>query len=1377
MLKRRLSVIMSSLLVLALQWGIGQSAYAQSTSDPPPGRHGRPTPAERRAAAKRAKAARAAVIKAGGHLPNSPTAGQTPDYFGQDPNWALSPITMKKFTDNLPGLTPAGINGNGQYLPVAVADTATFTGSDYYEIGLVDFDEQMSSSLLPNKTRIRGYVQLKSCAAPGAVALTPPTTAYAVTYASGAPVCAVDKPHYLGPVIIGTGASQGTIVTTPRPVRITFRNLLPTGAAGNLVIPVDLSYMGAGLGPDGTHIYTQNRATLHAHGGITPWISDGTPHQWTSPANEAATIYNRGDSVAFVPDMWFDATTHAFLATCQGATTCATANSTNDPGPGSLTFFLTNQQSARFMFYHDHAYGITRLNVYAGEAAGFLLTDPVEQTMINGGTIATVPPVVVAAGTVPAARIPLVFQDKTFVDANPANSSFIGTRDPTWNNGITPGTAHTGDLWFPHVYLTNQNPADPFGSNGIGRWDYGQWFWPAMSPTQMQHPDIPNPYFVAGTVENLTIPGMGAAPSGVPESFMDTPIVNGTPYPVAHVEPKAYRFNILNANNDRMLNLQLYYAEPLSIALSNGGSGYLPPPAAAPAVTIAATGCTAAATAFVDNFGVVGALTLNAPPVGTCSNPTVTIAPPPAGVTATAVASAFTEVKMVPAVPHTLASTLPSCAVGQVIGKPSFLDPRTGFTNPVTGCWPLTDLGGDPAAGWPTDGRDGGVPDPTTVGPSMFIIGNEAGVLPQVQQIDNRPVVYEYARRSITVLNVYGKALWLAPAERADVVVDFTGIPAGSKLILYNDAATPVPAFDPRLDYYTGDPDQSMGPLGDNTGGAPTTLPGFGPNTRTIMQFSVDLPFTTGGPLNLAGLTTAIPAAFKATQPTPVVPEPIFNLAYGTAFTGVYSRIQDTSLTFTPMGGPPASQGIGSLTITNVGSGYTSAPTVTLTGGGGAGAVASAFIGAGAVTHLVVDNPGAGYTSAPTVTLSAPPAGVTATATASLGFAMLPKAIQELFENNYGRMNATLGTELPFTNFATQTTIPLGYTDPVTESFFQNENQIWKITHNGVDTHGIHFHLFNVQIINRVGWDGVIKPPLAWEAGWKDTVVMNPLEDVIVAIRPIVPTLPFKLGDSVRRLDVTLPIGATSVWNFTNINPFTNNPVTTTNDVTNFGWEYVWHCHILGHEENDMMRPMSLIVSPAAPTTLTATASATSLSAPTVTLNWTNNATAPAATGYLLQRATNAGFTANLVSTPLGVVNTFVDSTVAVSTQYWYRVRAENAVAFSPWSNVVTVTTACRLANPPRSLTASIASATSINSSWLSPLAPPPGAAVTGIQVQVARNLAGPWTTKSGTLAPGATSFLIPGLSRTGRPYYIRALSLSAGGCTNPSNVFTVPVF
>src|SRR5207248_484493 len=128
----------------------------------------------------------------------------------------------------------------------------------------------------------------------------------------------------------------------------------------------------------------------------------------------------------------------------------------------------------------------------------------------------------------------------------------------------------------------------------------------------------------------------------------------------------------------------------------------------------------------------------------------------------------------------------------------------------------------------------------------------------------------------------------------------------------------------------------------------------------------------------------------------------------------------------------------------------------------------------------------------------------------------------------------------------------------------------------------IHFHLFNVQVINRVGWDGSIRPIDANEAGLKDTVRMNPLEDIVVALQPITPSLPFPLQNSVRLLDVTAPSGSSGTM-FTNVNPFTNAPSTTLNDPANFGWEYVWHCHILGHEENDMMRPIVFQVPPAAP--------------------------------------------------------------------------------------------------------------------------------------------------------------------------------------------------
>ncbi len=108
--------------------------------------------------------------------------------------------------------------------------------------------------------------------------------------------------------------------------------------------------------------FADNRATLHLHGGTSPWISDGTAHQWITPAGET-TPWPQGVSVESVPDM----------NVCQ-------AN--ND---GCMTFYYTNQQSARLLFYHDHAWGITRLNVYAGEAAGYLITDPTEQKLFGAG--------------------------------------------------------------------------------------------------------------------------------------------------------------------------------------------------------------------------------------------------------------------------------------------------------------------------------------------------------------------------------------------------------------------------------------------------------------------------------------------------------------------------------------------------------------------------------------------------------------------------------------------------------------------------------------------------------------------------------------------------------------------------------------------------------------------------------------------------------------------------------------------------------------------------------------------------------------------------------------------------------------------------------
>lgn len=1004
----------------------------------------RPTRAQREAAAKRLAAAR--LVAGKGSLSTQSigkaavlTPNATPDYFGIIPNYALSPLPLvdnlgnvapgtgiRKFVDSLPGLGAGAANDLGQYIPVATPDNVTYgAGYDYYVIALVRYTEKLHADLPP--TTLQGYVQMDTS---GVTMLTPPS--------------------YLGPTIV---AQRG------KPVRVKFINKLPTGLGGNLFLPVDTTVMGAGLGPTGQP-YTQNRATLHLHGGATPWISDGTPHQWTTPANEN-TPYQEGVSVKNVPDM----------------------DGGNEP-TGTLTFYYTNQQSARLMFYHDHSYGLTRLNVYAGEAAPYVLRDPVEKALVNGGPIAANgTTVMVPAGTIPADEIPLVIQDKTFVPQD----SQLATQDPTWDKARWGGL---GSLWLPHVYMPNQNIADPQGLNAMGRWDYAFWMFPPL--LGIMNGPVVNPLANPAMGEPAMNPGT-PSPTIIPESFMDTPLVNGTAYPYVKVQQKAYRFRILNASDDRMFNLQLYRAK------SDTPDS-------------------------VDNI---------------TGNPTLQ--------------KASGDVSMTPAVPH-----------------------------PNDPSWP---------ARWPTDGRDGGVPDPSAQGPSMIQIGNEGGFLPTAAVLPNTPVGYEYFRRTILVLNVSGKTLYMGPAERADVVVDFSQLPVGAKVIMYNDAPAPTPGYDTRVDYYTGDPDQTT------SGGAPTTQPGYGPNTRTIMQFQVVAGVASPAAFDVANLQTGLRQAYAASQEPPIVPESVYGPIYNTTYPDTMASVLATGLTFTPAG------------------------------------------------------------STTPVTLP-----------------FQEKAILEGFDTDYGRMNAQLGQGLPNTGFGGGAAVNYGYVDPPNDDIvntpgatkigqLNDGTQIWKLEHQGVDTHAIHFHLFNVQVINRIAIDGQVLPPDPNELGWKETIRTNPGTSILFALRAVAPTLPFKLPDSIRPINPTLPVGAT-------FNAADGTPIV--NDMMNFGWEYVWHCHLLGHEDNDMMRPMRFGVSPAAPVTLTGAA----VVGPQVNLHWTNTATNPAATNYLVTRATDAAFTAGLTTFTLtGTPVSYVDTTVVYSKKYFYKVRAENAISYSVPANVVSVST------------------------------------------------------------------------------------------------------
>jgi FtsP/CotA-like multicopper oxidase with cupredoxin domain len=1065
---------------------------------------------------------------------------------------------LKKFVDTLAGMGPEKANSLGQYIPTAVPDTTSYPGTDYYEIGLVQY-RQKFSSLLP-ATLLRGYVQLSTSVVPGKQAalsnanLTGPDTP--ITGYKG-----VDNPHYLGPTIVAT---------KNRPVRITFRNLLPTGEAGDLFLPVDTSLMGSGMGPNGIQLdpvtkvpmdmatdqglvtdgvrnpacaetpkpvtcYKENRATLHLHGGITPWISDGTPHQWVTPAGET-TDYPKGVSVSNVPDM-------------------------PDPGPGAETFFYTNQQSARLMFYHDHAWGITRLNVYAGEAAPYLLTDDTEKKLIGtGGALEGL-----------GHGDPLVIQDKTFVPS----TATMAKVDPTWNYSKWGGE---GNLWTPHVYMPAQNPGDPSGMSAFGRWMYGPWFWPPAKNAKF--PPIANPYFdpncdpyVQPFCEPPEIPSTPNVSVGM-EAFNDTPIVNGTAYPTTTVDPKAYRYRVLNAANDRFWNLSWYVAD-----------------------------------------------------------------------------STGTEVALKPA----------EVAAAQ--------------TDPVV--FPTPDTTKSPK------------------GPDWVQIGTEGGFLPAPVVVPAHETTWITDPTRFDVGNVDQHSLLLAPAERADVIVDFSQY-RGKTLILYNDAPAAFPARVPGYDYYTGGPDLTPS-------GAPSTLAGYGPNTRTIMQVKVstadptlafDRPNTTAdrmGALVNAFAHHTDPATgqragvFESGSDPVIVGQDAYDSAYGTNFVGTGNCNSPTT---------PTAKCDGFARINQQGGDLFKFDT------------------------LGPNKDGTG---------------------AQLKIPLQPKGIHDEMNSasfdEWGRMTANMGLEAPGATPLLQNIILYPFVNPSTETLDStglpssldvtpissagDGTQIWKITHNGVDTHPLHFHLYDVQVLNRVTWDNIIIPPDPTELGWKDTVRVSPLEDTIVAVRPIVPVLPFGVPDSKRPLNPMMPIGAMGSVNgpngteagFNNTDANGNPIAPIANVVADFGWEYVWHCHILSHEEMDMMRPVTVHAArrlPDAPVITYTRNGGVRLTwtdgTPALTTDVTTWGSAANEVGYRIERApvaANGKVGAYIqIGTTLANAASF-DDTTAGSTALWsYRVVAWNAAGNAVSTPVLAGPSGVLAPAAPTTLAATLQAGPQVSLTW-----------------------------------------------------------------------------
>ena len=189
-------------------------------------------------------------------------------------------------------------------------------------------------------------------------------------------------------------------------------------------------------------------AVPHLHGGHTESASDGLPEAWYT------------NNVAGAP-----------------LETGAHFTKTN--------YVYDNTQEAATLWYHDHALGITRLNVAAGLAGFYLLEDNIERKLVQTGIL-------------PKQKhdIEIVIQDRMF-------------------------------------------KAD------------GQIFWPAY-PGDPAYAD-----FITG--EGAILPDAifpGGGPTALAEFFGDFIVVNGMAWPFLDVEPRPYRFRLLNGSDSRFYILK-----------------------------------------------------------------------------------------------------------------------------------------------------------------------------------------------------------------------------------------------------------------------------------------------------------------------------------------------------------------------------------------------------------------------------------------------------------------------------------------------------------------------------------------------------------------------------------------------------------------------------------------------------------------------------------------------------------------------------------------------------------------------------------------------------------------------------------------------------
>ncbi|MEW6217904.1 MAG: multicopper oxidase domain-containing protein [Thermodesulfobacteriota bacterium] len=183
--------------------------------------------------------------------------------------------------------------------------------------------------------------------------------------------------------------------------------------------------------------------------------------------------------------------------------------------PGSAYFGYPNDQPATTIWYHDHALGMTRLNVVAGPA-GFWL--------IRGGLYGDAFVLDAASG------LPAVL---------PGPAPVNGAGDPNFDG------AHRATI--REIPIAIQDRA--FNADGSLFYPDNRAFFEGLDPASLNIPFIPDPASDVSPIWN-------------PEVFFNTMVVNGTTWPALEVAPARYRFRLLNGCTARFLNLALILQTP-----------------------------------------------------------------------------------------------------------------------------------------------------------------------------------------------------------------------------------------------------------------------------------------------------------------------------------------------------------------------------------------------------------------------------------------------------------------------------------------------------------------------------------------------------------------------------------------------------------------------------------------------------------------------------------------------------------------------------------------------------------------------------------------------------------------------------------------------